>query len=178
VAGVLLVVIVAAFGVLISLQYRGTFASRTQLTVVSPRAGLVVDPGSKVTFNGVIGSGRHLHRRVDGIEQAALSLEVDDRYLPLIPTNVVADVRASTVFGNKYVAFSSKKILPHNIFLPRHDTGGVGDHRVQHAVRDRDVDRAEGRPDQAEPDADLAAQALSGLETASASRRACQRHPR
>jgi phospholipid/cholesterol/gamma-HCH transport system substrate-binding protein len=109
--GAVLLVIVAAFGALIALQYRGTFASRTQLTVVSPRAGLVVDPGSKVTFNGVeIGrvAGISTVER-DGTEQAALSIEVDDRYLPLIPTNVVTDVRASTVFGNKYVAFSSPK---------------------------------------------------------------------
>jgi phospholipid/cholesterol/gamma-HCH transport system substrate-binding protein len=111
VVGAVLLVIVAAFGVLIGLQYRGTFASRTQLTVVSPRAGLVVDPGSKVTFNGVeIGrvAGISTVER-DGTEQAALSLEVRDRYLPLIPVNVLADVRASTVFGNKYVAFSSPK---------------------------------------------------------------------
>jgi phospholipid/cholesterol/gamma-HCH transport system substrate-binding protein len=111
VAGAVLLAIVAAFGLLISLQFRGAFNSRTHLTVVSPRAGLVVDPGSKVTFNGVeIGrvAGLSTVER-DGTEQAALALEVDERYLPLMPTNVVVDVKASTVFGNKYVAFSSPK---------------------------------------------------------------------
>lgn len=108
-AGALFLVLLAGVVTLIYLQFRGTFADREELVVVSPRAGLVVDPGSKVTLNGVeIG-------RVTGIattptasgEQAALTLEVDPRFLPLIPSNVVADVTASTVFGNKYVAFSS-----------------------------------------------------------------------
>ena len=36
-----------------------------------------------------------------------ITLEVKDQYLPSIPSNVVADVKASTVFGNKYVSFSS-----------------------------------------------------------------------
>jgi phospholipid/cholesterol/gamma-HCH transport system substrate-binding protein len=111
VAGAVLLVIVAAFGVLLSLQFRGVFRSHTDLTVVSPRAGLVVDPGSKVTLNGVeigrVAGISTVHR--DGTEQAALTLEVDPDYLSLIPVNVVADVRASTVFGNKYVAFSSPK---------------------------------------------------------------------
>jgi phospholipid/cholesterol/gamma-HCH transport system substrate-binding protein len=109
VAGAVFLVIVAGLAVLISLQFRGTFMSRTQLTVVSPRAGLVVDPGSKVTLNGVeIGRVARISTvEEDGTEQAELTLDVDPRYLSLIPANVVADVRASTVFGNKYVAFSS-----------------------------------------------------------------------
>ncbi|MDT5289436.1 MAG: phospholipid/cholesterol/gamma-HCH transport system substrate-binding protein, partial [Mycobacterium sp.] len=53
VAGAVLLVILAAVFVLISLQSRGVFRPRTDLTVVSPRSGLVVDPGSKVTLNGV-----------------------------------------------------------------------------------------------------------------------------
>ncbi|MBU9762334.1 MCE-family protein MCE1A, partial [Mycobacterium sp. TNTM28] len=35
------------------MQFRGTFEEKTQLTVLSGRAGLSMDPGSKVTFNGV-----------------------------------------------------------------------------------------------------------------------------
>lgn len=111
VAGAVLLVIAVALGVLLALQYRGTFTSHDQLTVVSPRSGLVVDPGSKVTFNGVeIGRVAHVSTvDRDGSDQAALSLDVDPDYLHLIPVNVVADIKASTVFGNKYVAFSSPK---------------------------------------------------------------------
>jgi phospholipid/cholesterol/gamma-HCH transport system substrate-binding protein len=108
-AGAVFLVVIAAFAALIYTQFRGTFDERAKLEVVSSRAGLVVDPGSKVTLNGVeIG-------RVTGIEttpdadgqDALLTLDVDPRYLHLIPSNVVADIKASTVFGNKYVAFSS-----------------------------------------------------------------------
>jgi phospholipid/cholesterol/gamma-HCH transport system substrate-binding protein len=108
-AGLALLVVVAAVGSLIYLQFRGAFAGRTVLTVESTRAGLVVDPGSKVTLNGVeIGRVTGLSTAtVDGVERARITLGVDPRYLHLIPANVVADVKASTVFGNKYVAFRS-----------------------------------------------------------------------
>lgn len=103
--------ITAVFAVLLAKQYRGDFMPRTELRVVSERAGLVVDPGSKVTLNGVeIGRVTDLDTtQTGGTEQALITLEVDPRYVPSIPSNVVADVKASTVFGNKYVAFSSPK---------------------------------------------------------------------
>ncbi|WP_196772510.1 MlaD family protein, partial [Mycobacterium colombiense] len=34
-------------------QFRGAFTDKTQLTMIAARAGLVMDPGSKVTYNGV-----------------------------------------------------------------------------------------------------------------------------
>jgi phospholipid/cholesterol/gamma-HCH transport system substrate-binding protein len=111
VAGAVFLVIIAAFGVALAKQFHGDFMSMTELKVVSARAGLVVDPGSKVTLNGVaIGRVARIGTtEVDGVEQALITLDVDTRYLPSIPSNVVADVRASTVFGNKYIAFSSPK---------------------------------------------------------------------
>jgi phospholipid/cholesterol/gamma-HCH transport system substrate-binding protein len=119
-AGAVLVAIAVLFGFLLAKQYRGDFADRTELTVVSSRAGLVVDPGSKVTLNGVE-IGRVARIDTDGVEQAKITVEIDDRYLRSIPTNVVADVRASTVFGNKYVAFSS----PENPSSQHISGGGV-----------------------------------------------------
>ena len=35
------------------LQFRGQFTPKTTLTMVAARSGLVMDPGSKVTYNGV-----------------------------------------------------------------------------------------------------------------------------
>ena len=108
-AGAVLIAIVVVFAVLLAKQYRGDFVDRTELDLVSDRSGLVVDPGSKVTLNGVeIGRVvRIATTEVDGVEQARISATVDDRYLESIPSNVVADVKASTVFGNKYVSLSS-----------------------------------------------------------------------
>ena len=90
-------------------QFRGGFTSTTPLTLMSPRSGLMVDPGSKVTYNGVeIGRVSGIAAvDVAGVPKAKITMAVQTRYLTLIPANVHADVRASTVFGNKYVAFDS-----------------------------------------------------------------------
>ncbi|MCW2733688.1 MAG: virulence factor Mce family protein, partial [Mycobacterium sp.] len=52
-AGAVLLAIVVLFGFLLAKQYRGDFVKQTELRVLAGRAGLVVDPGSKVTLNGV-----------------------------------------------------------------------------------------------------------------------------
>ncbi|MBI3214925.1 MAG: MCE family protein, partial [Mycobacterium sp.] len=72
---------------------------------------LVMDPGSKVTFNGVqIGRVAEVNAiEQDGTTKAQLKLDVDPRYVRLIPANVEANIQATTVFGNKYVSFTSPK---------------------------------------------------------------------
>ncbi|GAS92315.1 MCE family protein [Mycolicibacterium brisbanense] len=107
-AGAALLAVVAVLLMLIALQFRGAFQPKAQLTLVSARAGLVLDPGSKVTYNGVpIG-------RVAGVStvngddlKARVVLDIDPRYLNLLPANVETSIQATTVFGNKYVAFRS-----------------------------------------------------------------------
>lgn len=107
--GLALVVVIVALTALVYIQFRGGFSRTTRLTVLSGRSGLVLDRGAKVTYNGV-----HIGRvsditvtRDNGTSQALLTAEVDTRFLPTIPANVRADVSASTVFGNKYLALSS-----------------------------------------------------------------------
>jgi phospholipid/cholesterol/gamma-HCH transport system substrate-binding protein len=109
VAGAMFLVIAAVVTTLVYLQFQGKLTDYTQLTLLSSRAGLVVDPGSKVTYNGVaIGKvGAIDHVNVDGTTKAKLTLDVEPRYISLIPANVTADIKATTVFGNKYVSFSS-----------------------------------------------------------------------
>ena len=108
-AGAVLLVIAVVGGGLIFLQFRGDLTDKNQLTLLSSRAGLVVDPGAKVTYNGVeIGRVSRIGMIDDGgADKARLTLDVDPDYLRFIPTNVVAEIRATTVFGNKYVSFSS-----------------------------------------------------------------------
>jgi phospholipid/cholesterol/gamma-HCH transport system substrate-binding protein len=108
-----LVLVIVALGVL-ALTYglfRGDFTSKTLLTMISPRAGLVLDPGSKVTYNGVeIGKvGRLDEIGAGATPNAKITLDIDSDYIGLIPKNVHAEVKATTVFGNKYVAFESPK---------------------------------------------------------------------
>ena len=102
-------VVVTILVVLVYMQFRGEFAPKTALTMVSDRAGLVMDPGSKVTYNGVeigrVTSVDAINR--NGTTEAKLSLEVNPKYIELIPANAIAEIKATTVFGNKYVSFRS-----------------------------------------------------------------------
>ncbi len=110
-AGVVVMMVSVAVVGLLYLQFRGHFSAKTQLTVVGPRSGLVMDPGSKVTYNGVpIGRVSKVDDiDVGGQPKARLTLDVDPKYLPSMPANVEVDVKATTVFGNKYVSFTSPK---------------------------------------------------------------------
>ncbi|MCW2651691.1 MAG: virulence factor Mce family protein [Mycobacterium sp.] len=110
-AGLVLLVVFVVVLVLVFFQFRGDFTSKAQLTLLSNRSGLVMDPGSKVTYNGVeIGRVAKIDEVNVGNEpKAKLSLEVAPKYLQLIPANVDAAIKATTVFGNKYVSFSSPK---------------------------------------------------------------------
>jgi phospholipid/cholesterol/gamma-HCH transport system substrate-binding protein len=110
-AGLALTVVVAVVLVLLYLQFRGDFTPKTRLTLVASRSGLMTDPGSKVTYNGVeIGRVAGVEEIEDnGMPRARLSLDVNPKYLKSIPANVEAQIKATTVFGNKYVAFTSPK---------------------------------------------------------------------
>ncbi|ORW85548.1 MCE-family protein MCE1A [Mycobacterium sp. IEC1808] len=120
------VILLLACGLVLALvymQFRGDFTPKTQLTMVAARAGLVMEQGSKVTFNGVeIGRVSHISEIArDGRPAAKLVLDVNPRYLNLIPANVVANIEAATLFGNKYVSLTSpedpapRRISPHDV---------------------------------------------------------------
>jgi phospholipid/cholesterol/gamma-HCH transport system substrate-binding protein len=110
-AGMAFLVVVMLVVALVWLQFRGVFTPTTPLTLVAARAGLMMDPGSKVTYNGVeigrVTQVKAIER--DGKTMAQLDLKVDPRYVDLIPANAPATITASTVFGAKYVSFTSPK---------------------------------------------------------------------
>jgi len=110
-AGLFLTLLTIAAVVLVYFQFRGDFLDRDNLTMMSARAGLSMDPGAKVTYNGVeIGRvGKVEEVNVGNEQRAKITLEVDRKYFNLIPKNVEADVTATTVFGNKYISFKSPK---------------------------------------------------------------------
>jgi phospholipid/cholesterol/gamma-HCH transport system substrate-binding protein len=121
--GVVMLLIGALVLVLVYLQFRGDFTPKTVLTILASRAGLVMEPGSKVTYNGVeigrVASISEIER--DGRPAAMLVLNVNPRYIELIPANVVVSIEAATLFGNKYVSLESPKepqqqrISPHDV---------------------------------------------------------------
>lgn len=108
-AGIGMLVIAAIVFVLVYGQFRGDFTPKAKLTMLASRAGLVMDPGSKVTYNGVeIGRVDTITEIVrDGKPAAKFTLDVFPRYLALIPANVNADIKATTVFGGKYVSLTT-----------------------------------------------------------------------
>jgi phospholipid/cholesterol/gamma-HCH transport system substrate-binding protein len=110
-AALVLLLVGAVVFVLVFLQFRGDFLTRTQLTMMTDRAGLSMEKGGKVTYNGVeIGRVANIQEvKVGGEPKAKFTLDVDPKYLKLIPQNVVAQIKATTVFGNKYVSFTSPK---------------------------------------------------------------------
>jgi phospholipid/cholesterol/gamma-HCH transport system substrate-binding protein len=120
--GVVLLVVGALVLALVYLQFRGDFTPKTQLTMVATRAGLVMDQGGKVTYNGVeIGRVASISETEhDGRPAAKLLLDVDPKYLELIPANVAANIKATTVFGNKYVSFTSPKNPLPQAITPQH----------------------------------------------------------
>ncbi|MFM9033575.1 MAG: MCE family protein [Mycobacterium sp.] len=110
-AGLILLLIFALITVFVILQFRGTLKPKTPLTMVAARAGLVMDPNAKVTYNGVaVGRVKTIGpTQVDGKEAAKFALELDPKFIKFIPANVDADIQATTIFGNKFVALSSPK---------------------------------------------------------------------
>ena len=111
-AAVGMLVIAAVVFYLVYGQFRGNFTPKTKLTMVAPIGpGLVMDPGSKVTYNGVeIGLvGNITETMRDGKPAAKFTLDVYPKYLALIPENVDAQIKATTVFGGKYVSLTTPK---------------------------------------------------------------------
>ena len=104
-----MVILVVTVLVLTWMQFRGDFEDKAEITLFASRSGLSMDPGSKVTFNGVpIGRLKGVDVvEVDDNPEARLTLDIDPKYLDLIPANAVAELRATTVFGNKYVSFTA-----------------------------------------------------------------------
>lgn len=101
-AGLGLIVALALIVVLAVSLFRGSFADTVPVTVVSDRAGLVMDKDAKVKMRGVqVGKVADIEDRADGT--AVLHLAVDRSQLQLIPSNVVVDITSNTVFGAKFV---------------------------------------------------------------------------
>jgi phospholipid/cholesterol/gamma-HCH transport system substrate-binding protein len=86
-------------------MFQGAFAATVPLTVISQRAGLVMNPDAKVKLLGVpVGRVASIEERPNA--QAALHLEIDRSQFSQIPANVLVDIASPTVFGAKSVELS------------------------------------------------------------------------
>ena len=94
---VLLLIVAVAIGL-----FRGSFTKTVPVTVISQRAGLVMNPDADVKMRGVqVGTVDSIEYRPDGT--AALQLAMNPSQLQLIPSNVLVDIASTTVFGAKFV---------------------------------------------------------------------------
>ena len=101
-AGLGLFVALALIAALAIALFRDSFADTVPVTVISDRAGLVMNPDAKVRMRGVqVGKVKSIEDQADGT--AALHLDMDRSQMNLIPSNVGVDITSSTVFGAKFV---------------------------------------------------------------------------
>jgi phospholipid/cholesterol/gamma-HCH transport system substrate-binding protein len=102
VIGLCAVLVIGSTIVVVGMQFRGGFASSVPVTVLSQRAGLVMNPDAKVKMRDiVVGRVASIDDGPDGT--AEIHLAMDPAQLALIPENVRVDVSSSTVFGAKFV---------------------------------------------------------------------------
>jgi virulence factor Mce-like protein len=94
-------IIVAIVAVAVGL-FQGSFTESVPVTVLSPRAGLVMNVDAKVKMRGVqVGKVDSIEPRPNG--QAVLHLAMYPSDMHLIPANVLVDLTSPTVFGAKFV---------------------------------------------------------------------------
>ncbi|WP_406814169.1 MCE family protein [Mycobacterium sp. M23085] len=95
------VIIGVIFAVAVGL-FQGSFTETVPVTVISQRAGLVMNPDAKVKLRGVqVGKVASIQSLPNG--EAAIHLAMDPSQLHFIPGNVLVNIASSTVFGAKSV---------------------------------------------------------------------------
>ncbi|MDG5773256.1 MCE family protein [Mycolicibacterium fortuitum] len=100
--GLTTVAVIAAIVTGSIVLFRGGVAPTASVTVISPRAGLVMNPDAKVKLHGAqVGKVVEIQALPDG--QAALKLAMNPDDLQLIPANTGVEIASSTVFGAKFV---------------------------------------------------------------------------
>ena len=102
IAGLATVVVIGAIIALAVGLFQDSFTKTVPVTVISDRAGLVMNPEAKVKLNGAqVGKVASIDSLPGG--KAALHLAIDPKMVDIIPANVGADITSSTVFGSKFV---------------------------------------------------------------------------
>lgn len=96
-----LFILIAALIALTAGAFSGKFEPFISLTLVSNRAGLVMEDGAKVKLRGVqIGKVASIGTDV---KAAQLLLKMDPGPFKFLPNNVEAEIKSTTAFGAKYV---------------------------------------------------------------------------
>lgn len=104
----MLFLVAAALVAITAALFSGSLRKSVPLTLVSDRGGLVMEDGAKVKLRGVqIGEVRTIGvEPVPGDDASRLTLKIDPGPFAVLPSNVEAQIKASTAFGAKYVELS------------------------------------------------------------------------
>jgi phospholipid/cholesterol/gamma-HCH transport system substrate-binding protein len=96
-----LFLLVAAIVALTAGAFSGKFQESIPLTLVSDRAGLVMEQGAKVKLRGVqVGQVGSIGTDV---KAAQLQLKMQPGPFKYLPSNLEAEIKSTTAFGSKYV---------------------------------------------------------------------------
>jgi phospholipid/cholesterol/gamma-HCH transport system substrate-binding protein len=96
-----LFILVAGLVALTAASFSGSFNTYVPLTLVSDRAGLVMEPGAKVKLRGVqVGQVATIGTDV---KAAQLQLKMDPGPFKYLPSNLEAEIKSTTAFGSKFV---------------------------------------------------------------------------
>jgi phospholipid/cholesterol/gamma-HCH transport system substrate-binding protein len=127
-----LVLVVVAVSTLTAMMFSGTLRTTVPLTVISDRAGLVMEDGAKVKLRGVqIGEVASVDAYADpaGTNLSKLRLKIAPNDFQYLPNNVEAEIKSSTAFGAKYVDLivpsegaSSRRLAPGAVLHSRNVT--------------------------------------------------------
>ncbi|OBF30129.1 MCE family protein [Mycobacterium sp. ACS4331] len=97
----ILIAFLAALVWMTSALFTGSLKNYVNVTVTSDRSGLVMESGAKVKMRGVqVGRVTTIK---GGQDPVRLNLEIYPDQVKYIPANVGAQIRATTVFGAKFV---------------------------------------------------------------------------
>ena len=128
----MLVLVVVAASTLTAMAFSGTLRTTVPLTVISDRAGLVMEDGAKVKLRGVqIGEVASVDAYADpaGTNLPKLRLKIAPNDFQYLPNNVEAEIKSSTAFGAKYVDLivpsegaSSRRLAPGAVLHSRNVT--------------------------------------------------------
>src|ERR1700761_8390239 len=96
-----LFILVAVLIALTAGAFSGEFQEFIPLTLVSDRAGLVMEQGAKVKLRGVqVGQVGSIGTDV---KAAQLQLKMDPGPFKYLPSNLEAEIKSTTAFGSKYI---------------------------------------------------------------------------
>jgi phospholipid/cholesterol/gamma-HCH transport system substrate-binding protein len=98
---VIFVAVIAAFVFVTMARFTEAFDNSLPVVVTSDRVGLVMDPGAAVKLRGVkVGEVKDVQNRYGAVR---LDIAIDRSQVKYIPANVAAQIRATTLFGAKYL---------------------------------------------------------------------------